>query len=159
MALADGDFINGNLPELVQLGLAETPLEVFGLDVLDGVPTDLEVLGHVLDGHVPGQIQGVALEGAGVAFLGIGEADLDLTHAVTDRTPDPGHVQGYESGFGTDRHGAECAFLMAANPDVLAAALRTAEPLTRLFDAEGHFPSVELLASILVANDTEGVIQ
>ena len=84
--LADGDFIDGDLLELVQLGLAEAALQGAGLDVLDGVPTDLEVLGHVLDGHVPGQLQGVALEGAGVAFLGIGEAELDLPDACRSRS-------------------------------------------------------------------------
>src|ERR1700683_2484373 len=52
MALADGNFINGNLLELMQFGFAKAALEVAGLDVLDGVPTDLEVFGHILDGHV-----------------------------------------------------------------------------------------------------------
>src|SRR5579862_54981 len=32
---ADVDLVNGDLLELVQLGLAETPLEMAGLDVLD----------------------------------------------------------------------------------------------------------------------------
>src|SRR3954454_10206478 len=59
MSLADGDFIDGDLFELVQLGFAEAPLQVAGLDVLDGVPTDLEVVGDVLDGHVTGEFQRV----------------------------------------------------------------------------------------------------
>jgi hypothetical protein len=53
MALADGNFVDGDLFEVVQLGLAEAALEVAGLDVLDRVPTDPKVFGHSLDGHVP----------------------------------------------------------------------------------------------------------
>ena len=40
VALADVDFIDGDLLELMQLGLAEFPLEMRGLNLLDGVPAD-----------------------------------------------------------------------------------------------------------------------
>ena len=109
----------------------ETALEAFGLDVLDRVPTDLQVLGHVLDGHLPGQVQSVALEGAGVAFLGIGKADLHLAHAVADGAPDTGHVESQEGRFATNGHHAEGTFLVAADPDVLAVALRAAKASLR----------------------------
>ena len=96
--LADGDLVDGDLLELVQLGLAEAALQVAGLDVLDDVPTDLQVLGHVLDGHVPRQLQGVALEGAGVVLLGIGKADLDLP-AGRSRSSGPGHLEVQQAGL------------------------------------------------------------
>jgi hypothetical protein len=54
MPLADGNLVDGDFLELVQLGLAEATLQGVGLDVLDGVPTDLQMLGHVLDGHAAG---------------------------------------------------------------------------------------------------------
>jgi hypothetical protein len=159
MPFADGNFIDGDLAELVQLGLAEAPLQVAGLDVLDGIPTDLEVVGHVLDGHVPRQFQGVALEGPGIAFLGVGESDFHLANAVTDGAPDPGDIQGHEGRLGANRHGAEGALFVSADPDILAVALRAAQAVTRLFDAEGHVALVEVLAAIVVANDAEGVVQ
>ena len=46
MPLADGDLVDGDLLELLQLGLAEAALDRCALlDVLDDVPTDLQVLG------------------------------------------------------------------------------------------------------------------
>ena len=51
----------------LSLGLAKRREQVALLDVLDQVPADVQVLGHVADGHAPRQFQGVALEGVGVA--------------------------------------------------------------------------------------------
>ena len=70
MPLADVDFIDGNLLEFVQLWFAKPTLQVLGLDLLDGVPADLEMVGYVLDGHVLGEFQSIAFEGMGVVFLG-----------------------------------------------------------------------------------------
>src|SRR4029077_8420238 len=80
--LADVDFIDGNLLELVQLGLAEAALEIPGLDVLDRVPANGQVVSDILDGHQPRELQGVAFEGMRVMFLGIGKGDLDLPQLV-----------------------------------------------------------------------------
>src|SRR5436190_20280676 len=63
VSLADVDFIDGDLLELVQLGLAEAAREIPGLDVLDRVPANGQVVGDILNGHEPREFQGVALEG------------------------------------------------------------------------------------------------
>jgi hypothetical protein len=39
VSLADVDFVDGDLLEGVELGLAEPALQVLGLNLLDGVPT------------------------------------------------------------------------------------------------------------------------
>jgi hypothetical protein len=39
------------------------------------------------------------------------------------------------------------------------AALGAAHPLPWLLDVEDHFPLLELLAAIVIANDPEGVVQ
>jgi hypothetical protein len=114
--LADGDLVDGDLLVLVQLGLAEAPRQGAGSDVLDGVPADLEMLGHVLDGHVPRQIEGVALEGAGVVLIGFGEAQLDLAHAAAGEAQDARHLELEQHGLGADRHGAEGALGAAQRP-------------------------------------------
>ena len=78
----------------LSLGLAVAPRQVALLDVLDHVPADVEVMGDVVDGHAPRQLQDVALEGLGVAAPGVGEGDLDLAHRAAGRTFDPRDRQG-----------------------------------------------------------------
>ena len=62
--LGDGDLVDGDVPQVLELGLGEPPRQVALLDVLDQVPADAQVHGHVADGHAPAQLQGVPLEGA-----------------------------------------------------------------------------------------------
>src|SRR5207244_9001620 len=57
---ADGDFVDGELPEVLQLGAAEAAGQVLLLDLLDEVPTDPAVGGNVLDGNEPAQLQPAA---------------------------------------------------------------------------------------------------
>lgn len=77
VSFADGDFIDGDLLEPVQLGAGKASAQAPFLDVLDDVPTHPEMPGHIFDGHVPGQFQGIACEVPGVAapprtiFLGV----------------------------------------------------------------------------------------
>src|SRR5262249_57948935 len=59
-----GDLVDGDVPQVLELGLGESPRQVALLDVLDRVPADVEVAGHIEDGHAPRQLQGVALEGS-----------------------------------------------------------------------------------------------
>jgi len=54
VSLGRGNLVDGDLPQVFQLGLAKPPLEVPFLDLLDHVPTDTQVAGHVLDRHVLG---------------------------------------------------------------------------------------------------------
>ena len=157
--LADGDFVDGDLLELVQLGLAEAALQTAGLDVLDGVPTDLEVLGHVEDGHVARQLQDVALEGAGVVLFGVGEADLGLADRAAVQAAQPGHGEAQQHGLAADGRQAEGAVHAAVGPDVGRAALGAAPALAGLFDVEDHLTLAELLANIAVADEAEAVIQ
>src|SRR6516165_1778523 len=58
VALSDGNLVDGDLMEVLQLGLGVAAAEVALLDVLDDIPADTEVSGHIEDGHTPGQFQG-----------------------------------------------------------------------------------------------------
>jgi hypothetical protein len=157
--LADGDLVDGDLLELVQPGLAEAALQGPGLDVLDGVPADLKVLGHVLDGHVPRQVQDVALEGAGVVLVGIGEAQLDLAGPLTVEAIDARHLERQQRRPGTDRHQAEGAFDATLSPDFGRATVRAAPALAWLLDAEDDPALTKVLAYVTVADQAEAVIQ
>src|SRR5262249_34364467 len=142
---------NGNLFEFVQFGLAEATLQRLGLEVLDGVPTDLEVLGHVLNSYVLGQFQGVTLESTGVAFLGSGETHLGLGERTAGEAVDPRHLEVEERRLATDRHRTKGAVQAALVPDLVRATGGAAVPFPGLFDAKGHGPLLEGLAQIAVA--------
>ena len=71
-------------------------------------------MGHVADGHAPRQLQGVALEGLGVAPPRVGEGDLDLAHHATGLAFDARDGQDDERGAAADGQGAEAALDLAA---------------------------------------------
>src|ERR1700677_4925221 len=66
MAVADGDFVDGDLPQLFQLRSAEATAQVLLVNLLDEVPTNPQVVSDVLDGHEAAQLQGIASKGLGV---------------------------------------------------------------------------------------------
>src|SRR5579863_1263689 len=146
--LADGDFVDGDLLELVPMRLSEATLQRTGLDVLDGIPADLEVLGHILDGHEPRQFENVAFEGTGIVLLGVGEAQSHLADLATVEAKDARDLDPQLHRLGPDRHGLEGAFDAALIPDLVRAASRAAMAFPRLFDAEGHTPSLEGLVDV-----------
>ena len=160
MALADVDFIDGDLLELVQLGLAEAALEVLGLDLLDGVPTDHQMVGDILDGHVPGQFQGIAFEGTGVVLLGVGEGDFDLADLAAVEAANARHLEFDEGGLVADGQRAKGAFDAALGPDrrrsrsASSAGVRGAVRCGRW-----SCPASKVLADIAVADEAEAVIQ
>ena len=102
------------LPQVLELGLGEAPRQVALLDVLDQVPADAQVQGHVADGHAAPQLQGVSLEGGGVAAPRVGEGDLDLADHAAGLAFDAGDGQDHERGAAADGQGAEAALDLAA---------------------------------------------
>ena len=95
MPLGHGDLVDGDGAEVLELGLGIAPRQVALLDVLDHVPADIEVMGDVLDGHAPRQLQDVALEGLGVAAARVGEGDLDLADPPAGATFDARDREGH----------------------------------------------------------------
>ena len=52
------------------------------MSILDHVPSDVEMIGHDLNGHVPTKFQRVAFEHTGIAVAKIGEVDTNLADHV-----------------------------------------------------------------------------
>src|SRR5713101_4708441 len=159
MPLADGDLIDGDFLEFVQLGLAKATLQGMSLDVLDGVPTDLQVLRHVLDRHAAGQLQDVALETARVTFPGVGESEFHLPGLEADKAHHPWHLELEQHRFAADRQRAKSAFLTPLGPDVGVPALGATQAFAWLFNANGHPTAREGLTHLTVANNAERMIQ
>src|SRR5262249_53826077 len=141
------------------LGLGIAPRQVALLDVLDRVPADAEVMGDVLDGHVAEQLQGVALEGLGVAAPRVGEGDLDLADGATGAALDAGDGEDDGGGSAADGQRAEAALGVAAGGDVAGAAGRAAAVAGVLDDGEDHLAIGIFGADVVVAADAEGMVQ
>src|SRR3974390_594845 len=159
MALGDGDLINGDLAEVPQLGLGVASAQVTFLDVLDDVPTDAQVPGHVEDGHAPRQFQGIALEGFGVGSPWVGKGDLHLADHATGPADDAGEREDKDCGTTTDGQRPELALNSATGLNISRAARCTPESLALLINGEDHLATLILSADVLIAPDTKGVIQ
>ena len=113
----------------------------------------------IADGHAAPLLQGVSLEGVGVAAPGVGEGDLDLSHNATVLAFDARDGQDDGRGPAADGHIAEAPLDGASWPDVARATGRTAAGPVFLMDGEEGLAVPEVGAPVLVAADAEGVIQ
>src|SRR5262249_45273893 len=129
------------------------------LDVLDHVPADAQMHGHIADGHAFGQLQGIPLESFGVAPPRVGEGDLDLTHAPTVQAFHAGDGPDDECGPAADGNGAEASLDVAPRGHLPGAACRTSAGVGLLADGEDHLAVPILGADVLVASDAEGMVQ
>jgi hypothetical protein len=117
-AYGDGGLVDGDPSEVHELGVGIAAARVPRLGVLDDVPADAEVAGHVDDGQAPCQSQGVPLERPGVAPSRGGEGDLyrtDHPAGVSDHARDR---QGHDRRRLADGQGPEPALdpPLAARP-------------------------------------------
>src|SRR5262249_15001599 len=140
VSLTDRDLVDGDFLEFVQLGFAEAALQVPLLDVLDNVPTDLQVPGRVLDGGAARQLQGIAFEVMGVSAACIREGNLDLPGMLAAKADDACHLEADEAGLAADRDGSPDAFLAPLGVHHRRAAGGAAELVARLLDGEEHLP-------------------
>jgi hypothetical protein len=156
---ADGDFINGDLTQVLELDPAELATQITVLDVLNEIPTDLQMFRHVPDGHPLGQFQDVPLEGLGVAASCVREVDGHLTHRATVRTAHARHLQYDLDGAGTDGKTAKATHLESSADHPLGPASRTAKIPSFLTDGEDHLAALIRGLHIVVAANPKPMIQ
>jgi hypothetical protein len=96
--------------------------------------------GHIEDSHAAGRLQGVPLEGPGVAAAGASDGDLDLADGAAAAAFDPGDGEDDGGGMIADGQGAEAALDVAAGDDVARAAGRAATVVGVLGDVKSTWP-------------------
>ena len=138
MTLADADLVNGYLLEVLEAGAGKALLEVAPLNVLDHVPAHLQMTGHVLDGHVAAQLQGVALKGLGVGAAGISKTDFGLPHHPAGRAKEAFDSQGYPDRLQADGQGTELADDFSLCPYLAGPAAGTTQSRQVLANREDH---------------------
>ena len=129
------------------------------LDVFDDVPTDAQVVGHRLDGHVLGQLQGVTLKRPGVAAPRVGEGHVHLAYHAAGQAADALHGQDDGHGAAADGHGPEAALGLAPANHLTATAGWATPVLGILGDGEGHAALGVVGPAVVVAADGKGMVQ
>ena len=76
--LGHGNLVNGDLPQVFQFRPVEPLLQVGLLDFLDHIPTDAQMVRHVLNGHILRKFQGITLKGFSVGDARISKSNLHL---------------------------------------------------------------------------------
>jgi len=117
------------------------------------------MVGNIPNGHASGQFDGVAFQGVGVVLLGIGKGDLDLAMFATSAAPEAWHFEVDVGRLFADGEGPKGAFDAALGPDVMGTAVGAAEAIAWLLDAKVGRILDEVLANLVVADDTETAIE
>ena len=137
MAVADGDFIDGEVLEMLEFGFAESCLQMAFEEVFDGVPADVKMLGDGLDGHVGKQVESILFKCEREASMGIGDGDVGLSNELAIVASESRHGELQLDRFTADGHGAIGARVDAASDDVAGSARRAAIVLRILFEVDG----------------------
>ncbi len=159
MPLARGNLVDGDLPQVFQFRLVKTPLQIGLLDLFDHVPTDAQVVRHVLDGHVLGELQGIPLKGFAIADARIGEPQLHLSDRAAATTLHPGDRQHQVHGLAADRDRAEATAALPSPDNMVRPTNRTTVRFPWLRDGENHLTSDVFRLHIPVAADPERMVK
>ena len=159
MAFACRDFVNSDLAQSLELGAGKSAAKVSFLNVLDDIPAHSQMRGDILDGHTPTQVQDISLELPSIASALISEAQFDLTQAVTYPTKHSLNGQYDFHRFGTDGYAIEPAVHGSFADDLSGTARRACKVLFSFDDTKCHFAALIAAIDVLVATDTESVIQ
>jgi hypothetical protein len=114
---------------------------------------------YVLDGHFLAQLQRIALKLPGVAAAPVGKAGLHLLQGTAGFTKNPLHGQHDEHGLEPDGYGTEAARNSAFAHDLSRTALRAAKVCFSLMNFKSHLAATIAAVDMLVAADTEGMVQ
>jgi len=159
MPFADRDLIDGDLMQVFEFRPGEPTSQIAFLDVLDQIPADVQVFGHVLNRHVTQEIQRIALERLGVAPASIGKPDSHLADSLADRTFYPGDRKHDVHRLAADRQGLETPLRVPTASNIPRSARRAPQRVRLLADREKHLPVMVFRSHVGVAPNPESVVQ
>ena len=159
VSLTDRDLIDGDSSQVFQFGAAEAPGQMPFLNILDHVPAHIQMQGNVLDGHKTAQIQSIAFELAGVSSPGVGKANRHLPEALTGQAKNSLNGQHDFDRFSNNGRGGKLPLDATLADNLSRVAFRAATVCFSLPNPENHLATVILSVDILVATDTEDVVQ
>ena len=159
MAFADGNLVDGNLPQVFELRPRESLLQVVFDDFLDDIPTDAQMQGDIPNGHHPRQFQNILGETPNIRASGIGKPNGGLTNGIAVAALDAGNAKHDRDLPTADRQSPKPSHYPAFEDGVLAATRRATMLLSALSDGERYAALGVFRVNIPVATDTESVVQ
>jgi hypothetical protein len=129
------------------------------LYLLDRVPSNPQMHGHVLDRHVPRQFQHISFKGVRVTQPLIGKIHPGLACLPAARAQQPLNRQLDQDRFASDGKGAEAASHQTRSFHLERSAASAAKSGGILFDSETDGIDIKADCDLLVAANTPTVIQ
>jgi hypothetical protein len=80
------DLIDSDSPETLQRRGGKSSLELSLLNLLHRMPSDSQVMSHILYRHMPGKLKHISLEASRVSPIGICKRNLHLTNCPAGQT-------------------------------------------------------------------------
>jgi hypothetical protein len=101
------DLVDGHVAEILQRRAGELLLQVPLLDILDGIPGNREMPGHIEDRHMFREFEDIPLESAGIGKPGVGKAELHLADRIAPPARHPLDVKIQKDHLRSYRNHAE----------------------------------------------------
>jgi hypothetical protein len=117
------------------------------------------MVGDILDGHMAAKCENIAFKGSGIGSALIGESKLDLAHDLATQTLNPLYGQLNVHRDGTNRYRPKSAQYGASPLHGATVAFRAPEPVLASGNPENNGTFLKKSANILIAVNTESVIQ
>ena len=129
------------------------------VNVLDHVPADAEVNGHILDRHPPTMLSSILLEAVRKGSAWFRERNLRLADDLANATAHAVKSGPEEDRLRSPRNGLEEAMHLAMTDQIHRAACRAADGGRILPDGEEDLPVNEVCALVDEAADAQGMVQ
>jgi hypothetical protein len=159
MALADANLIDCDSLQVAKFRAIESSAQISLEYVLYGIPSDLEVVGNIGNGHMPAKFQDIAFKGSGVGTALIGKAQFDLTHDITAQTLNTLDRQLNEYRCRANWNCSKSAHDCTSSPYEPRFAVGAPEGKCVSSDTKDNGAIFKYSANILIAVNTESVIQ
>ncbi len=156
---AYGDLVDGQMLQPFEARPGKMGLQVFLLNLLDHILTDSQVTGRILQGHVPGKLQGIPFEGPGIALPGIGKPNPDHDGPYHRRNSKPLNGQNNPHRFLPDGQRPKPPLHTTTANHMTGPAHGTANLPLLLSNPEYDTSVLIMGTDILVAPDAETMIQ
>ena len=144
VTFADGNFINGDTLETFEHRFCKPSFQVPLFDFLNQIPTDSEVIGNILDCHMPRKFDDISFKCSGVSPSWIGEAKVDLQDGLTLSTRRHRNPQADIDLLSPNRQGVKNSHDSISATDIPAMTTGASESMIFLGDSEGNRPPADI---------------
>ena len=138
VSLANADFIDRQVPHVLQSRPRKVPPEPSFFDVADGPVAQAQVAGHILQSHAAAQINHHAFEAACVRSIRVRESNGHDTSDSAVMALDPGNVSEDGDGSVADRRCLPTSCHCASSANVLSPARGATRTLRVMFDSQSN---------------------